>query len=472
MKLARWLCLLGALACTRSAPSFPTYQPPAPEPNWDAAREESVLLLQALVQIPSVNPIAGFEGNERRAADLLAEKLRAEGIEALVEESAPGRGNVLARLSGDGSKKPILLLCHLDVVPVEPGGWSVDAFAGVRKDGFLWGRGAIDDKGMCAANFMAFVLLARQKVPLARDVIFLATADEESGGSGVAYMLQAHPKELETEYVLNEGGTGLIDAVSQGQTLIAISAAEKGYAGMRLYAKGAPGHGSTPRPEQAPDRLIAALAALSEREPDLIMHEYVEEMIRRLGATKGGPVGFLMRHPKLAKGLILKQLAASPTNKATVTDTVNLTMLRTGEKINVVPGLAEAWLDCRILPGTTPEEMQARIESVVHEYGVKVELSQSAKATGSPWDNELFRALERHMSEGVENSLAAPIVSPGYTDSRPFRERGAVAYGISPFVITKEELAALHGNDERLRESELGLGVRRLFRVLVEVAGK
>src|SRR5262249_4584265 len=162
--------------------------------------------------------------------------------------------------------------------------------------------------------------------------------------------------DLKAEYVLNEGGVGLVDAVTKGQTLIAISAAEKGIAGIHLTAKGKPGHGSIPRPNQATDDLRDALAHLASLDVPKVMHPAAKELVLRLGETKGGVQGFLMRHPGMAKGLILNGLASSPTNKAVVTNTTNLTMLKAGDKINVVPGIAEAWLDCRLLPGTTPEQ--------------------------------------------------------------------------------------------------------------------
>ena len=459
------------LSCVKPQPTTPPYVAKSAEPDWAKVTEEATQIVQALIQIPSVNPPTAERPNaELEVAQKMAEILAKDGIESVVAESAPGRGNIMARLKGDGSKKPIVILCHLDVVPIEASGWKVDPFAGLIKDGYVWGRGAIDDKGMCTANLLAFISLKRQNIALKRDVVFLATNDEESAGSGVEFMLKQYPKELEAEFLLNEGGIILQDAVSKGQTLVAISAAEKGLAGLHLTAKGKPGHGSVPRPKQAPDQLRDALAAIAALDVELEMHAYVKELVLRLGAHKKGISGFLMRHPGLAEKKILKTLAGSPTNKAVISNTLNLTMLKAGDKINVIPGAAEAWLDGRLLPGTTPEEVKAMLEEVVKPFGVSVELLYGVNATTSPWDTALFAALERHMTEGINNCIAAPILSPGYTDSRPFRERGVIAYGVVPFNVSDEEFTSMHGNNERVKITELGLGVRRVYRVLVEVA--
>jgi acetylornithine deacetylase/succinyl-diaminopimelate desuccinylase-like protein len=460
-----------AFSCVKPLIPTPLYTPKLAEPDWAKVTEEATLTLQALLQIPSVNPpTAEHPNGELEVAQKIVEILAKEGIESIVAESAPGRGNVMARLKGDGSKRLIIILCHVDVVPIEKAGWSVDPFAGLSKDGYVWGRGAIDDKGMCTANLLAFLSLKRQRIPLARDVIFLATADEESAGSGVEFMLKQYPNELEAEYLLNEGGIILQDAVTKGQTLVAISAAEKGLAGIHLTATGKPGHGSVPRPKQAPDMLREALEAISALEVELVMHPYAKELVLRLGEHKRGVVGFLMRHPGLAKKKILKTLASSPTNKAVISNTINLTMIKAGDKINVIPGVAEAWLDGRLLPGTTPEEIQVILEKIVKPLGLSVELLYGVKATTSSWDTDLFVALEKHMTEGIDSCIAAPILSPGYTDSRPFRERGVIAYGVVPFRVNDDEFSAMHGNNERLKIEELGLGVRRVYRVLVEVA--
>ncbi len=185
LSLAALLALLLS-GCAAAPPPPPAFLPPPEgEPAWDAVTAEATAALVELIRVPTVNP----PGNESAAAALLAERIRREGIPVVVDEGAPGRGNVMARLTGDGSKRPLVLLCHLDVVPVERAGWRVDPFAGQIQDGVLWGRGAIDDKGMCVANLLAFLELKRRAVPLARNVVFLATAGEEVDGSGVRYML-------------------------------------------------------------------------------------------------------------------------------------------------------------------------------------------------------------------------------------------------------------------------------------------
>jgi acetylornithine deacetylase/succinyl-diaminopimelate desuccinylase-like protein len=285
-------------------------------------------------------------------------------------------------------------------------------------------------------------------------------------------MLGKYPRELAAEYVLNEGGIGLTGPVVPGQVLFAVSAAEKGTADIHLIARGKPGHGSTPRPDQAPDRLRDALAHLSTMESPLVFHAYAWELFRRVGATQGGLTGWIMRHPSVSSGILLRELRKAPSSRASVSNTINLTMVRAGDKVNVVPGVAEAWLDCRLLPGTTPEAMRDRIARELAAYQVEVRLDAGEPATTSPWTTDLFRALEHHLVDGAPGAVVAPILSPGFTDSKYFRDRGAVAYGIVPFVVSDDEFEGIHGHNERVEVSELGLGVRRIYRTLVEVARK
>jgi acetylornithine deacetylase/succinyl-diaminopimelate desuccinylase-like protein len=437
------------------------------EPRWDTVTREAAELLRDLIRIPSVYP----PGNELPAARYVADRLRASGLEVTLVESSPGRGNVMARLAGDGSKRPILLLCHLDVVDTAEG-WSVNPFAGTVKDGSIYGRGAIDDKGMCISNLVAFLELRRQKVPLSRDVVFLATADEEGSGSGAEFMLERFPGELDVEYVLNEGGAGVVGVVKERQVVFAIAAGDKGLARLHVVARGKPGHPAFPAGDHAPERLAAALARLAAFEGPLVFHDYMEPFFDRMGKSEGGLRGFVMQHPGPLRGLLLRSFASSPQTRATVSNTCALTRIRAGESDTTIPGLAEAWLDCRLLPGTELAAWEHALQSAVAEFGVDVTRLGGWPGSTSPWDTEFSRALEAQLSDGLDDCVVVPMMGAPWTDSRFFRARGAVAYGIFPFVMTQDELATIHGDDERLRVSELGLGVRRTYRVLLDMAGE
>lgn len=455
------LCLLGALhaGCLTSAESIKS------ESSETAAASEATRVVQSLIRIPTVTP----PGNELAAAKYLAAFLSNEGIEATLVESSPGRGNVMARLRGDDSKRAILLLCHLDVVPVEQG-WSVDPFAGMIAHGSVYGRGAIDDKGMCAINLIAFAELKRQGVALARDVIFLATADEEGKSEGVRYMLERYPEQLDVEYVLNEGAGGIEGLLKPGQVVFGVAAGDKGFARIRVTARSQPGHGGMPSALQAPHVLIPALAHLLEQKQPLVSNRYVEPMFKNLAEHESGWRGFLMRHPRLFASLLLRATATTPTGRAVVSNTISIVELKANGAVATVPAVAEAWLDARLLPGVTPEAFVVEIEAHLRDFDVEIELEHGWAATLSPWDTELSRALERQLPDGLADSVVGPVLSPAWTDSRFFRDRGAVAYGVPVFVLSEQQLAGIHSHDEHIPIAELGAGVRRMFRILVDLA--
>ena len=303
-------------------------------------------------------------------------------------------------------------------------------------------------------------------------MIFLATADEEGVGAGAAFMLERFPDKLDVEYVLNEGGLGVQDAVKPGQVLFAVAAGEKGFADLRMIARGEPGHASFPDEDAATARPVGALAHVESIEHALVFHEYMEPLFVRLGAHEHGVRGFLMRHPRLMAGSLLSRFAASADTRATVSDTCVVTKIEAGAGNSTIPGHAEAWLDCRLLPGMGPAAWRDRMQTEVASFSVEVEVASGWAGTTSPWDTELARALEKHLPVDIPGSVAVPIMSAAWTDSRFFRARGAVAYGIFPFVVTRDQAAGIHGNDERLDVEELGRGVHRTYRVLIEMAAR
>jgi acetylornithine deacetylase/succinyl-diaminopimelate desuccinylase-like protein len=429
-----------------------------------ALRAEATVRLQALIRVDTSNP----PGNETPAARELATWLQAEGIETEIIEALPGRGSVFARLPAatPTGLRPFLLHGHLDVVPARPEDWSpgIDPFAALEKDGVIYGRGAIDDKGMVVAIAAAMIALKREGVPLTRDLWFLASADEEVFGPAGPRALLKLRAELKTpEYFLGEGGFGLRGILKEGLTTWAVSVAEKGGAMLHVVASGEPGHGMAPRPGAATDLLVRALDNVLRRDEEPFVTEYTYETLARLGAAQGFPMAMLLGNPWFVRTFAVGTLEKKASTRATIYDTCALTRLEAGYKDNVIPGEARAVLDCRLLPGTTPAQMAYRIQEEAKTPGVKVKLQDGHEASTSPWRTELFSILERRLAGDRKDAFAAPILTPGNTDARWFREAGVTAYGIVPFEISQAELDAIHGKDERLPIEELHRGAERIY---------
>jgi acetylornithine deacetylase/succinyl-diaminopimelate desuccinylase-like protein len=441
--------------------------------DWGKAADETTQLLSRYLQVDTFNP----PGNETRGARFFAEALQKEGIASEIFEFAPGRGSLVARLpaSGPARDKPLCLLSHLDVVPADGAQWPKETqpLSGAIRDGYVWGRGALDMKGMGALELLTFLWLKRQNVPLSRDVILIGVADEEVGNQGMAQIVDQHWAGLDCGTVLNEGGIGLKDLFFERQTIFPITVAEKGTLWLKLVARGEPGHGSTPIPGRAPGRLMEAVNAIAAREPEVRIHESLYELLRRVGLHKGGLTGFVLQHPPLVRAFVTRRLLANPATKAAVTDTCQVTGFSgVGSSPNVIPGEVSAVLDCRLLPGTTWQSMKARLErGLAGIEGVTLEVIQARDANASSWEGDaLYDALVRELSRGRPEVVAGPALSPGFTDSILARPKGARAYGLVPFEIDLQELRTYHGNNERVSIANLKRGLEVLFRAVVEAA--
>ena len=438
--------------------------------NWNAAGNETIELLSEYLQIDTVNP----PGNESRGARFLADRLTAEGIPSMVVESAPGRGNLIARLPGTGSQPPLCLLSHIDVVPSESESWPADAqpLSGViDEEGRIWGRGALDMKGMGAIQLMTMVLFARQGVTLDRDIVLLAVADEEVNNTGIQLIVDEYWDQIGCSHVLNEGGVGLDDLFFEGQRAYAISVGEKGVLWLKMRATGDPGHGSTPRPNEAPDRLLQALKAIENRDVRPQIHPSLLEMLKTAGAAAGGGLGFVMAHPKLFQPLIQASMMADPVTRAAITDTVHLTGLGGANEPNVVPGEVYALLDCRLLPGTQPEALIAELTAQVDDPQIHFEILASEPAAVSEWQEDpVYEALARNAVRNRDHTIAGPVISVGFTDSIYLRPLGVRAYGLVPFGTDESGLKSMHGNGEHVRTEEVTRGLEILYRTIWEVA--
>jgi acetylornithine deacetylase/succinyl-diaminopimelate desuccinylase-like protein len=439
--------------------------------DWAKAGEEAVTVLQGYLRLDTTNP----PGNETAGAEYLKAELAKDGLESEIHEFAPGRGSLVARLkaSKPNGEKPLCLLSHIDVVPAETDTWPEDAkpLSGALKDDAVWGRGALDMKGMGTLELQTFRWLARKKVPLLRDVILLAVADEEVAEGGMKLVTGKLWADIDCGHLINEGGMGVKGLLTEGQTTFAISVGEKGVLWLRVTASGEAGHGSTPTDTRAPTRLVQALEKLAARQPKPRIQPAMYELLRRTGEKNGGFSGFVMQRPALVDAFALKKLLAKPPTRAGVTDTCQVTGFDgKGSAPNVIPSSTSAILDCRLLPGTTPDALEKELTELTKGVeGITLERILAFEAAVSEVDDPFFDALARNAVRGRTDAVAGPVVSPGFTDSILARGKGTRAYGFVPFEVTPEELATFHGKNERVPVKSVHRGLEVLYRSVVDV---
>ena len=439
-------------------------------PDFEEASREAVRLLQSYIRIDTTNP----PGRERQAADFFHEIFEREGIENRVYDLGGGRANILARLPGTGTRRPIILLNHMDVVPAEPSRWTVPPFSGEIRDGYVWGRGATDMKGTAICQLMTLLLLKRLQVPLDRDVLFLGTADEEEGReNGVQAMIDRFPDDLrQAEFVLTEGNTL---AVADGKTLSwDVDVTEKSALWLRLIASGKAGHASIPEPDGAVPRLIRGLSRILDWETPIRLIPAVEEYFRQISAGESGRLKKALADPAAAlkDPAAREELLADPFRNACLRATISITGLEGSDKINVIPGEASASLDCRLLPGDDPRRFLRELERVAADPTLRFELQgEVVPATESSIDTDLFRAIRKardRFEPGVP-VLTPPLTSS--TDATRLRQVGMVVYGFEPFHLSDDDDRS-HGDDERLSVANVRFGLEVTYAVVSEVAAK
>ena len=433
----------------------------------DASRAEAAQFLMDLVKIDTSNP----PGNEVTAANYIKGILAKEGIASEIFESVPGRGNIVARLKGNGSKRPLLLMGHLDVVGVERDKWTVDPFAAVMKDGYLYGRGSRDDKAMDAANLEVFLQLHRRKIPLDRDVILLAEAGEEGTTRyGIDFMVAQHWDKIECQYVLNEGGAlhetnGRVDYASVGTT-------EKVPRGMTLIARGSSGHASMPRLDNPIAHLGAAVGKLLAWQPPMRLNETTREYFSRLAKISSPDDAYLYTH--LEEPAVQQKLAANKISQNSMLRTsIVPTIIKGGFRVNVIPADAEATLDVRALPDEKLDELIATLRKVINDPEIEIVRGDKSndRPTGAPSSihNEMFEALERAQAKLFPGAATLPTMGTGATDSAQLRAKGVQAYGIGPPTSDADALR-VHGIDERIRLDGVGKFVEYLYTAVIDVA--
>jgi len=436
--------------------------------NWDQLLDEATHHLQEYIRIQTVNP----PGNEIEGARFFKRIFDAEWIPCQIFEPSPSRGSILVTLKGNGNKKPILLLNHMDVVPVEKEHWAVDPFAGIVRDGYLYGRGTLDDKSMGIIEMMALLILKREKVPLKRDVLFFGAADEETGGGwGVDWAIENVPSLREAEYALNEGGSVILNDDGTADRY-GVSNGQKVLFQLEVKAKGTSGHGSRPLPDNPNVKLVEALERVTKWETPYSILPMVKEYFQKL-APKQSPAERKF-FEDIEKGLrdpaFSKRLTSNPIFNAMVRNTISLTILRGGSKINVIPSESTGSLDCRLIPGSSKEDF---LKEIKRRLGDEIEVevvSQSRSLPPSPLDTDLFQAIQRFAAQNDPNCPVVPVLLSGATDSRFFREEGVITYDFCPFRLTDTELKTEHGNDERIALENLRFGMKMLVDILKEIA--
>jgi acetylornithine deacetylase/succinyl-diaminopimelate desuccinylase-like protein len=445
------------------------------KPDWEAVGEETISRLQAIIRYDTTNP----PGNELPLALHLEAALRAEGIETTLLKPVENRAVLIGRIRGSGKKRPVILLAHMDVVGVEREGWSVDPFGGEIRDGYLYGRGAIDDKGMLAANLMTVLLLKRtlseSGESLSRDVVFVATSDEESGGEwGMGWLVKHHPEVLDAEFALNEGGRTRI--IEGGQRYLAVQSAEKVSHVVAVTAHGSAGHAAIPLPGNPIFRLARALESLSRYAEPVMLTGITREFFGRLAgiwpndAEKAAMTDLASGEPKRVEAGA-SVLSRIPVFNAVLRNGISPTVLEGGKQFNVIPGSARAVLNVRTLPGHSVDKVVNRLKAIVLEPDVTIEVThRGEEAPASDPGSEMFVAIAEAAHELDPKIAVVPYLSTGVTDSARLRRLGVKAYGVLPFPLVQSDEERMHGNDERLPLESIHFGTRLIYGAISRIA--
>lgn len=436
-------------------------------PLGDRARQ----YLIDLVKLDTTNP----PGNETRVAEYLKQAADAHGIAGELLGSDKSRLNFVARLKGAGGGRPLLLMAHSDVVPADRTQWSVDPFRGETHGGFIYGRGAVDDKSLLAAELAILVELKRRRVPLKRDIILLAEADEEAGSTGIQWLIQQAWPKIDAAFALNEGGDIL--ETPTGERIYQIQTSEKIPTRIVLTAHGAAGHGSLPRPDNAVVRLARAITRLSDADEPVRLNTTTRRYFRELSRLPDyiwlRPYLARLESPATAAAAANRIRAKDPELDAMLRTTVAPTMLSAGAKVNVIPNTAQAQCDVRRLPNETREEVLSRLRTIVNDSSVDVALApgqQMPPTEPSSLVTSAYRAMEHTFKTHAED-IVLPYMSRGATDGAFLRAKGMNVYGVPVFLREGPDSRA-HGNDERISTKNLDDGVELLWQLVVEIAGR
>jgi acetylornithine deacetylase/succinyl-diaminopimelate desuccinylase-like protein len=457
------------VACTVAA--FATVSRLSAQTAIDTTKleDDAVQRTTEYIRLNTTNP----PGNEVQTMRFFARILQQEGIAFDTASSAPGRGNIWARLKG-GSKPALVLLHHMDVVPADPKYWDADPFAATVKNGEIYGRGTLDTKTLGIVELEAFLALHRSHATLDRDVIFMATADEEAGGVfGAQWVVQHHPEAFRgAGFLINEGSEGSVDGSRQS---FAIEVTQKTPFWIKLTTTGKPGHGSTPPPASAVNRLIRALYRLQTYEFAPRIVPAVATYFAAIAPSASPKWKDLLANPSslIADRNALAELQIDLPGLAALThNTCSITGLQGSNKINVVPPEAQALVDCRLLPDQDHEAFLREFTGVLNDPEIKIEkiidFTPAVTATNTPLYDAIVAVVHRHFPE----ASIAPSVETGFTDSHWFRDLGIACYGFAPFLVPEAEESGVHGNNERLSVENIRRGTQMMLEIVTRVVSE
>ena len=430
--------------------------------DWNAVNAEALGHFVSYLQIDTSNP----PGNEAPAARWLGALLEGAGIEVEYVGIQPEREAVFGWLRGSGEKRAMMLCNHTDVVPVEEAYWTKPAFEGLIEDGRVYGRGAVDMKGCGIMHLMTMLLLKRQidagEISLTRDLVFAGVPDEEAGSVwGMQWLCENRPDLVDVEFELSEGGSGATQIMGKEASIFGVATNEKDICWLKLTSVGTPGHGSRPHYDNSAVHLVNALSKLAAWERPVQVTPETRVWLDRLIAE-----GHI---PPVEDDAALEELVKDhPGTHAMFINTLNLTMINSGIKANVIPAKSEATIDCRLVPGQDREEWRQQVIDVIDDDRIAVEFSDwgQDQPVAVDWDTELYRTIETVVTEAVEDATVVPTTCVGGTDNRFLRQQGIPAYGFIPVLLSPEEAAGFHGNDEFLTIENLNMGVELTYEIV------
>jgi len=436
--------------------------------DWPRYQDMAVDLMQQYLRVNTSNP----PGNEIEAAKFLKNVFDRYGIENEIFEYKPGRANIIARLKGNGSKRPIILLSHMDVVTAEPASWEVDPFAAVIKNDAIYGRGALDMKDEGLLHLMTMILLKQEGPTLSRDVIFLGTADEEVNDEGSLWMI-ANKADLfkNAEYLLTEGGDNLLEGGSV--KIVGVDVAEKAPFWLRLTATGLPGHGSRPVADSATNRLVRAMSRILDWETPIKLLPAVEQFFKDIAPLQPEPLRsqFANIRDSLKNPDFVKSLTSQREYNFLLRNTISITMLSGSKQTNVIPNAATCNIDVRLLPRESPEDFLKALTAVIADPSIKIEnVNRFKPPNSSPINTELYSLIARKTKENYPSAVVTTKMLSGYTESQLYRQLGIVAYGWAPIYTTPEEDEGVHGNNERISIRNVRNGTREFYEVVRDIS--
>ena len=463
-----------ALLIVALASAALTAQSGAQQPDWSKIETETMQHFQAVLRLDTSNP----PGNEHLVVDYLKQLFDKEGIPSEIFASDPKRSNIVARLKGNGSKRPLLIVGHSDVVTTDASKWKHPAFSATRESGYVYGRGTVDDKDNLTASVMTMLLLKRLNVPLDRDVIFLSEAGEEgSPGGGIGFMVAQHYPAIEAEYCLAEGGG--VTRINGEVRFAQVQTLEKIPRGIELISRGVAGHGSVPLKSNAIVHMAAAVARIGEWRPEIRFNETTGTYFRRLAAISPPEVAKVYRDvlstdPKVRAAADDWLFENEPRHSSMLRTSVSPNIFTAGYRSNVIPSEARVTLDVRALPDEDPAKFLEQVKKVVNDPAVEVRFSSQNTRPAAPearLDSEPFKVLEE-VGKRIYNAPTLPAMSTGATDMAQLRAKGMQCFGIGPATDFEDGPKGFgaHSDQERILESELHRFVRFKWEVVTTLA--